>query len=141
MPTTNISQILPDVIKHVRFTRREQKRFVLSYSPALFMTKNALTSKYVTPDKTMIKRLVNRIKQLGEFYPMTWICETCLQRMNVSEVYCSIRDQIGLRGFLEKIRINYYLWLATKRIEACFNTFPHPFESLVNSKCITWVWK
>lgn len=37
MPTTNSSQILPNVIKLVQFTRKEQKRFVLNYSFALFM--------------------------------------------------------------------------------------------------------
>ena len=36
MPTTNISQILFDVIKHVHFARKEQKRFILRYSSALF---------------------------------------------------------------------------------------------------------
>jgi len=37
MPTTNSSQILPDVIKHIHFTSKEQKRFVLNYSFAMFM--------------------------------------------------------------------------------------------------------
>ncbi|OAA26158.1 hypothetical protein AT15_06575 [Kosmotoga arenicorallina S304] len=117
MPTTNISQILPDVIKHVHFSRKEQKRFVLGYSSALFlanykntlrlaklsgssqssvsrflntdsistralsysrveylsdfMVKNALTPKYIILDETTIKRRGNRIEHLGEFYSTT----------------------------------------------------------------------
>ncbi|AKI97990.1 hypothetical protein IX53_09315 [Kosmotoga pacifica] len=42
MPTTNSSQILPDVIKHLHFARKEQERFVLSYPSAFLL---ALTIK------------------------------------------------------------------------------------------------
>ena len=55
----------------------------------------------------------------------------------LARFYRSVKDQIGLRDFLEKLRLNYYLWLATRRIETGYQAIPHPFESLVNSMCIT----
>ena len=55
----------------------------------------------------------------------------------LARFYRSVKDQIGLRDFLEKLRLNYYLWLATRRIETGYQAIPHPFEFLVNSKCIT----
>ena len=55
----------------------------------------------------------------------------------LARFYRSVKDQIGLRDFLEKLRLNYYLWLATRRIETGYQAISHPFEFLVNSKCIT----
>ena len=55
----------------------------------------------------------------------------------LARFYRSVKDQIGLRDFPEKLRLNYYLWLAPKMIETGYQAIPHPFEFLVNSKCIT----
>ncbi|SSC11457.1 protein of unknown function [Mesotoga infera] len=45
MPTTNISQIISDVIDSVRFLRIEQRRFVEGCSCALFLSAHKNTSR------------------------------------------------------------------------------------------------
>jgi len=55
----------------------------------------------------------------------------------LARFYRSVKDQIGLRDFLEELKLNYYLWLAMKMIETGSHISPHHFMSFVNLKCIT----
>ena len=55
----------------------------------------------------------------------------------LARFYRSVKDQIGLRDFLEELKLNYYLWHAMKMIETGSHISPHPFMSFVNLKCIT----
>jgi len=55
----------------------------------------------------------------------------------LARFYRSVKDQIGLRDFLEELKLNYYLWHAMKMIETGSQIPSHPFMSFVNLKCIT----
>ncbi len=62
MPTTNISQIISDVIGSVRFLRIEQRRFVEKYSCALFLSAYKNTSRlapFCSSSQSSISRLLS----------------------------------------------------------------------------------
>ena len=61
MPTANISQILYDVIKYVHFARKEQKRFILRYSSALFFAnyKNTVRIAKLCCSQSSVSRFLN----------------------------------------------------------------------------------
>jgi len=62
MPTTNISQIISDVIGSVRFFRKEQRRFFAEYSIALFLPAHKNTSRlarFCSSSQSSISRLLS----------------------------------------------------------------------------------
>ena len=62
MPTTNISQIISDVIDSVRFLRKEQSRFVAEYSRALFLSSYKNTkriARFCSSSQSSISRILS----------------------------------------------------------------------------------
>ena len=62
MPTTNISQIISNVIGSVRFLRIEQRRFVEGYSCALFLSAHKNTSRlapFCSSSQSSISRMLS----------------------------------------------------------------------------------
>ena len=62
MPTTNISQIISDVIDSVRFFRIEQRRFVAEYSKALFLSSYKNTKRianFCSSSQSSISRMLS----------------------------------------------------------------------------------
>jgi len=132
MPTTNISQIISDVIDSVRFFRIEQRRFVTEYSGALFLSSYKNTKRmanFCSSSQSSISRLLSsqslstrdlsygRVEYISRFlqknsleFKYIILDETVMKRRgkrigNLGKFYSTIENRIVSGVSLERYRL------------------------------------